>query len=78
MNILRLANNSAPIPSSRWWPPSLKRKAGLRRDFHAAVGREGFLIRERFCDAHRLGSIAYIPSEAKKWDPNCPYQPSQV
>jgi hypothetical protein len=29
----------------------------------------------RVAEYHRRGAIAYIPSKAKKWDPNGPYQP---
>ena len=31
-------------------------------------------LEQRVADAHRLGAIACIPSKAKKWDPNGPYQ----
>ena len=29
---------------------------------------------KRMAEYRRLGAIAYIPSKAKKWDPNGPYQ----
>jgi len=32
-------------------------------------------LEQRVVEAHRRGAIAYIPSKAKKWDPNSPYQP---
>jgi hypothetical protein len=32
-------------------------------------------LEQRVADYSRLGAIAYIPSKAKKWDPNGPYQP---
>ena len=32
-------------------------------------------LEQRVAEAHRRGAIAYIPSKAKKWDPNGPYQP---
>jgi hypothetical protein len=32
-------------------------------------------LKERVAEAHRRGAIAYIPSKAKKWDPNGPYHP---
>ena len=32
-------------------------------------------LEERVAEAHCRGAIAYIPSRAKKWDPNGPYQP---
>ena len=31
-------------------------------------------LEQRVAEAHRRGAIAYIPSKAKKWDPNGPYQ----
>jgi len=32
-------------------------------------------LEQRVAEAHRCGAIAYIPSKAKKWAPNGPYQP---
>lgn len=32
-------------------------------------------LEHRVAEHYRRGAIAYIPSKAKKWDPNCPYQP---
>jgi len=32
-------------------------------------------LEQRVADARCRGAIAYIPSKAKKWDPNGPYQP---
>ncbi len=32
-------------------------------------------LEQRVAEGHRRGAIAYIPSKAKKWDPNGPYQP---
>jgi hypothetical protein len=32
-------------------------------------------LEQRVAEYRRLGAIAYIPSKAKKWDPNGPYQP---
>lgn len=32
-------------------------------------------LEQRVAENSRLGAIAYIPSKAKKWDPNGPYQP---
>jgi hypothetical protein len=32
-------------------------------------------LEQRVAEAHRRGAIAYIPSKAKKWDPNGHYQP---
>jgi len=32
-------------------------------------------LEARVAEYHRRGAIAYIPSKAKKWDPNGPYQP---
>lgn len=32
-------------------------------------------LEQRVAEAHRRGAIAYIPSKAKKWDPNGPYRP---
>ena len=32
-------------------------------------------LEQRVAEAHRRGAVAYIPSKAKKWDPNGPYQP---
>ncbi len=32
-------------------------------------------LEQRVAEAHRRGAIAYIPSKAKKWDPNGTYQP---
>jgi hypothetical protein len=32
-------------------------------------------LEQRVTEYSRLGAIAYIPSKAKKWDPNGPYQP---
>jgi hypothetical protein len=32
-------------------------------------------LEQRVAEAHRRGAIAYIPSKAKRWDPNGPYQP---
>jgi hypothetical protein len=32
-------------------------------------------LEQRVTEYIRLGAIAYIPSKAKKWDPNGPYQP---
>jgi hypothetical protein len=32
-------------------------------------------LEQRVTNAHRRGAIAYIPSKAKKWDPNGLYQP---
>jgi hypothetical protein len=32
-------------------------------------------LEQRVAEYDRLGAIAYIPSKAKKWDPNGPYQP---
>lgn len=32
-------------------------------------------LEQRVAEAHRRGAIAYIPSKAKKWDPNGLYQP---
>jgi hypothetical protein len=32
-------------------------------------------LEQRVSEAHLRGAIAYIPSKAKKWDPNGPYQP---
>ena len=32
-------------------------------------------LEQRVAEAQRSGAIAYIPSKAKKWDPNGPYQP---
>jgi hypothetical protein len=32
-------------------------------------------LEQRVAEAHRRGAIAYVPSKAKKWDPNGPYQP---
>jgi uncharacterized protein (DUF433 family) len=32
-------------------------------------------LERRVAEYHRRGAIAYIPSKAKKWDLNGPYQP---
>jgi hypothetical protein len=32
-------------------------------------------LEARVAEYHRRGAIAYVPSKAKKWDPNGPYQP---
>ncbi len=32
-------------------------------------------LEQRVAEYSRLGAIAYIPSKARKWDPNGPYQP---
>jgi len=53
MNLRRFAEQ---LRADFLQPPAatfVQRKARLRRDFHAAVEREGFLTRERLCDAHR-------------------------
>jgi hypothetical protein len=34
-------------------------------------------LEKRVAEYDRRGAIAYIPSKAKKWDPNGPYQPRQ-
>ena len=35
-------------------------------------------LEQRVAEAHRSGAIAYIPSKAKKWHPNGPYQPLEL
>jgi hypothetical protein len=35
-------------------------------------------LEQRVAEAHRRGAVAYIPSKAKKWDPNGPYQPLEL
>lgn len=35
-------------------------------------------LEARVAEYHRRGAIAYIPSKAKKWDPNGPYQPPDL
>jgi hypothetical protein len=35
-------------------------------------------LEQRVAEAHRRGAIAYIPSRAKKWDSNGPYQPLET
>jgi uncharacterized protein (DUF433 family) len=35
-------------------------------------------LEQRVAEAHRRGAIAYIPSKAKKWDANGPYQPPDL
>ena len=35
-------------------------------------------LEARIEEYHRLGAVAYIPSKAKRWDPNGPYQPLEA
>jgi uncharacterized protein (DUF433 family) len=35
-------------------------------------------LEARVAEHQRRGAIAYVPSKAKKWDPNGPYQPPDL
>jgi hypothetical protein len=35
-------------------------------------------LEERVAEHHRRGAVAYVPSKAKRWDPNGPYQPPDL
>jgi uncharacterized protein (DUF433 family) len=73
----RHLNQSPPLDLATWY----RDEVGINMiDDPTSLFRMGPIrsLEARVAEHHHRGAIAYIPSKARKWDPNGPYQPPDL